>query len=136
MVKKTAVILGVLAVLALSAGMSWGYTVSKWPVPGIPNVAFEPGGACWPGGAGGCDFTLRGPVAPSCCPPPLLPGLLHSSLAAPLAPLALLGTPILTGGPAAIGGGGCCDVELGDPAYVLAAVPCTAVNRYIPPCGY
>lgn len=132
MVKKTAVILGILAMLALGAGMSWGYTVSKWPVPGIPNVAFEPGGACLPGP--GCDFTLRGPVAPA-CEPPLLPGLLHGALAAPLAPLALLGNPLFTGGPGPFGGG-CCNVELGDPAYVIAAVPCTAVNRYIPPCGY
>lgn len=136
MVKKTAVILGILAMmLALGAGMSWGYTVSKWPVPGIPNVAYEPGGACWPGGAGGGDFTLRGPVAPA-CEPPLLPGLLHGALAAPMAPFGLLGTPLFTGGPVALGGGGCCNVELGDPAYVVAAVPCTAVSRYVPPCGY
>ena len=38
MVKKSAVILGILAMLALGVGMSWGYTVAKWPVPGIPNA--------------------------------------------------------------------------------------------------
>ncbi len=40
MVKKSAVILGILAMLALGVGMSWGYTVAKWPVPGIPNEVF------------------------------------------------------------------------------------------------
>jgi len=131
MVKKTAVILGILAMLAIGAGMSWGYTVSKWPVPGIPNTTFQPGGACLPGGD--CDTTLRGPVAPACeCP--LVPGLIHGALAVPFAAVGYALTPIFTGGlpPTA----GCCDVKLGDPAYVTAAVPCTAVNRYVPPCGF
>ena len=37
MVKKTAVILGILATVRIGAGLSWGYTFSQWPVPGIPN---------------------------------------------------------------------------------------------------
>ena len=130
MVKKTAVILGILAMLALGAGMSWGYTVSKWPAPGIPNVAFELGGACLPGPDCG---VLQGPVAPA-CQPSLLAGTLHAALAAPMTGLAFVMTPLFVGGLPDIGGG-CCNVELGAPAYVTAAVPCTAVNRYVPPCG-
>ncbi len=50
MVKKSAVILGILAMmLALGAGMSWGYTVAKWPVPGIPNEVFCGGSSCLEG---------------------------------------------------------------------------------------
>jgi hypothetical protein len=133
MVKKTGVILGVLAMmLALGAGMSWGYTVSKWPVPGISNQAFEMTGACLPGPD--C-YTLRGPVAPA-CEPPLIPGVLHAALSVPFMAAGMVATPLFTGSLPPFGGGGCCDVELGAPAYVMAAVPCTAVNRYIPPCGY
>jgi len=132
MVKKIAVILGILAMLALGAGMSWGYTVSKWPVPGISNMAFQPGGACLPGG-GDCGTTLRGPVAPACdCP--LLPGIIHAGLSVVPTVVGAAMTPLFTGGMPAFNG--CCDVELGEPAYVTAAVPCTAVNRYVPPCGY
>jgi hypothetical protein len=131
MVKKTAVILGILAMLAVGAGMSWGYTVSKWPAPGIANTSFEAGGACLPGPGefGG----LRGPVAPA-CEPSLLAGTLHAALAAPFTAVALVTTPLFIGSLPDIGGG-CCNVELGAPAYVTAAVPCTAVNRYVPPCG-
>jgi len=132
MVKKTGVILGVLAMmLAVCAGMSWGYTVSKWPVPGISNTAFQPTGSCLPGPD--C-YTLRGPVAPA-CEPPLIPGVIHAALSVPFMAVGLVATPIFTGQITPFKGG-CCDVELGDPAYVMAAVPCTAVNRYIPPCGY
>jgi len=132
MVKKTGVILGVLAMmLALGAGMSWGYTVSKWPVPGIPNATFQPGGACLPGPD--C-YTLRGPVAPA-CEPPLVPGLIHAALSVPFVAVGLAATPLFTGQMMPLGQG-CCDVELGAPAYVMAAVPCTPVNRYVPPCGF
>jgi hypothetical protein len=132
MVKRTAVILGVLAMmLALCAGMSWGYTVSKWPAPGIANVAFQPTGACLSGPE---SYTLRGPVAPA-CEPPLIPGLIHAALSAPFVAVAMAATPLFTGKMAPLGAG-CCDVKLGEPAYVMAAVPCTAVNRYVPPCGY
>jgi hypothetical protein len=131
MVKKTAVILGILAMLALAAGMSWGYTVSKWPIGGIPNITFEPGAAALVSPE--C-FVLRGPVAPS-CEPPLVPGVIHSALSAPMTAIAMAANPLFTGQmlpPLA----GACEVQLGDPAYVIAAVPCTAVNRYIPPCGF
>jgi hypothetical protein len=132
MVKKTGVILGVLAMmLAVCAGMSWGYTVSKWPVPGISNTAFQPTGACLPGPE---SYTLRGPVAPA-CEPPLIPGVIHAALSVPFMAVGLAATPLFTGHMTPFGGG-CCNVELGPPAYVMAAVPCTAVNRYIPPCGY
>lgn len=42
MVKKSTVILTILALLAFGACTCWGYTVSKWPVPGIPNTVFGP----------------------------------------------------------------------------------------------
>ncbi|MFH1116244.1 MAG: hypothetical protein V1792_20220 [Pseudomonadota bacterium] len=133
MVKRTGVILGVLAMmLALGAGMSWGYTVSQWPVAGISNTAFEMTGACLPGPE---SYTLRGPVAPA-CEPPLIPGVIHAALSVPFLAVGAVATPLMTGQLPPLGGGGCCDVELGEPAYVMAAVPCTAVNRYIPPCGY
>ena len=133
MVKRTAVILGILAMmLALCAGMSWGYTVSKWPVPGVSNTSFQATGACLPGPD---SYTLRGPVAPA-CEPPLIPGVLHAALAAPNMAIGMAVTPFFGGGFLNGPAGGCCDVELGAPAYVMAAVPCTAVNRYIPPCGY
>ena len=76
MVKKSAVILGILAMLALGVGMSWGYTVAKWPVPGIPNEVFCGGSSCLVGPE---DCTLRGPVAPA-CEPPLVPGVIHAAL--------------------------------------------------------
>lgn len=42
MVKKSTVIFTILALLAFGACTCWGYTVSKWPVPGIPNTVFGP----------------------------------------------------------------------------------------------
>ena len=130
MVKKSAVILGILAMLALGAGMSWGYTVSKWPVPGIPGAVYCGGSACL---VTPDAVTLKGPVAPS-CEPPLVPGLIHATLSIPFRALALASVPIFAGqfGP----GAGCCPVELGAPAYVTAAVPCTPVNTYVPPAGW
>jgi len=116
--------------LALGAGMSWGYTVAKWPVPGIPNTVFQPGPSSMV-----CpeDVTLRGPVAPA-CEPPLVPGVIHAALSIPYRAAGLVLTPLFTGsicpGPSA------CAVELGEPAYVMAAVPCTPVNVYTPPKGW
>ncbi len=43
MVKKSTIIFTILAMLAFGACTCWGYTVSKWPVPGIPNEVFGPG---------------------------------------------------------------------------------------------
>ncbi len=131
MVKKTAVILGVLAILAIGCGMSWGYTVSKWPVPGIPNTVYCGGSPCLPGCASGSR--LMGPVAPS-CEPPLIPGVIHAALSIPFRAAALVVTPVFAGanGP----GKECCRLPLGAPAYVTAAVPCTPVNAYIPPRGW
>jgi hypothetical protein len=131
MVKKSVVILGILAVLIVGAGMSWGYTVAKWPVPGIPNTVFRPSGSCLP-----CpeDYVLRGPVAPG-CEAPLVPGLIHAALSVPFRAVALVTTPLMAGSLTA--GPSCCPVDLGDPAYVMAAVPCTPVNAYQPPkCGW
>jgi hypothetical protein len=130
MVKKTAVILGVLALLAVGTGMSWGYTVSKWPVPGIPNTTFDTSGSCLPGS--GCEFTLRGPVAPG-GEPPIIPGAIHAALSVPFRAVSMVATPLFGGG---CPGADCCDLDLGDPAYVVAAVPCTAVNRWVPPCPW
>jgi len=128
MVKKSAVILGILAMLALGVGMSWGYTVAKWPVPGIPNEVFCGGSACLVGPE---DCTLKGPVAPG-CEPPLVPGIIHAGLSIPFRALAIVATPLFTKCP----GDQCCKVDLGEPAYVTAAVPCTPVNVYIPPKGW
>ncbi len=48
MVKKSTIIFTILAMLAFGACTCWGYTVSKWPVPGIPNKVFGPGsGGAW-----------------------------------------------------------------------------------------
>lgn len=127
MVKKSTVIL--IAMLAVSVCTCWGYTVSKWPVPGIPNVAFCPGGnnlVCPE------DTTLKGPVAPA-CEAPLIPGLIHAALSVawrvPGYPMGL----VFAG---QIPSGGSCGVDLGEPAYVTAAVPCTPVNTYVPPRGW
>src|SRR5208283_5979 len=51
MVKKSIIILTILAMLAFGACMCWGYTVSQWPVPGIPNEVFGPG-SVMPGNGG------------------------------------------------------------------------------------
>jgi hypothetical protein len=131
MVKKSAVIFGILAMLALGAGMSWGYTVSQWPVPGIPNTVFCGGSACLTGAPE--DVTLKGPVAPA-CEPPLVPGIIHAALSVPFRAAAIVATPLFAGGYCP--GDPCCKVELGEPAYVLAAVPCTPVNTYVPPKGW
>lgn len=130
MVKKSAVILGILAMLAIGAGMSWGYTVSQWPVPGIPNVTYSGASPCLVGPG---EFTLRGPVAPS-CDAALVPGLMHAAVSAPFRALGFGLTPLFTR--ELMPARGCCDIQLGDPAYVVAAVPCTAVNRFVPPCGF
>jgi len=131
MVKKSAVILGILAIMVLSVGMSWGYTVAKWPVPGIPNTVYTGGAACMPG----CpdDYVLKGPVAPGCeCA--LVPGAIHAALSIPYRAFGLVVTPLFTG--QLCPSQGCCPVELGEPAYVTAAVPCTPVNIYVPPKGW
>jgi hypothetical protein len=128
MVKKSAVILGVL--LALSVGISWGYTVAQWPAPGIPNTVYCGGSPCLT-----CpeDYTLKGPVAPGCeCP--LIPGVIHAALSVPFRAVGLVASPLFQGGNGP--GQSCCKVDLGDPAYVVAAVPCTPVNTYIPPRGW
>jgi hypothetical protein len=130
MVKKIAVILGILAMLALGAGMSWGYTVSKWPAPGIPNVFYGGGAPCLAGPEG--NLVLRGPVAPS-CEAPLVPGILHAAVSIPFRAVGLVLTPLFTGG---LPAQECCNVPLGEPAYVTAAVPCTPVNAYVPPRGW
>lgn len=130
MVKKSAVILGVLAIMVCSVGMSWGYTVSQWPVPGIPNTVYCGGGAnlVTPD-----DYILKGPVAPA-CEPPLVPGVIHAALSIPFRAVALVATPLFQGGNCP--GDNPCKVELGEPAYVMAAVPCTPVNNYVPPRGW
>ncbi len=43
MVKKSTIIFTIIAMLAFGACSCWGYTVSQWPVPGIPNTVFSPG---------------------------------------------------------------------------------------------
>jgi|GEM_PF-448812 len=129
MVKKSAVILGILAILLVGAGMSQGYTVMKWPVPGIPNVTFGTGQAqmiC------PTDVCLKGPVAPACCPS-LLPGLIHGALSVPFRAVGLVATPLFTGASPWGTTGGCGKLELDGPAYVTAAVPCTPVNCYARP---
>ncbi|MGB6064005.1 MAG: hypothetical protein WBG50_04310 [Desulfomonilaceae bacterium] len=131
MVKKSAVILGILAMLlALGAGMSWGYTVAKWPAPGIPNTVYCGGSSCLTG-LNPDEYTLRGPVAPA-CEPPLIPGLIHCALSIPFRAAAIGLTPLFTRCP----GEECCQVPMDGPAYVTAAVPCTPVNIYIPPRGW
>ncbi len=130
MVKKSAVILGVLAMLAFSVGMSWGYTVSQWPVPGIPGTVFCGGNASLVSPE---DYCLKGPVAPACdCA--LVPGIIHAALSVPFRAVGLVATPLFQGGNCP--GDQPCKVDLGDPAYVMAAVPCTPVNIYIPPKGW
>jgi len=130
MVKKSSVILGVLAIMTMCVGMSWGYTVTQWPVPGIPNTVFCGGSSCLVTPE---DVCLRGPVAPA-CEPPLIPGVIHAALSIPFRAVAIAATPLFQGG--ACPGEQCCKVELGEPAYVLAAVPCTPVNIYTPPKGW
>ena len=127
MVKKSVVTLGILAMVTLGFGMSWGYTVSSWPVPGIPNTTFGGGSPCLVAPE---DVTLKGPVAPA-CEPPLVPGLIHAALSVPFRAVGLVATPIFTGQLTA--SEQCCPIDLGDPAYVTAAVPCTPVNVYTPP---
>jgi len=130
MVKKLALILGLLAILTMSAAVCWGYTVSRWPVPGIPNTVYCGGPACMVGAG---QLVLRGPVAPS-CEPPLIPGVIHAGLSIPFRALGLVAAPIFAG--RLLPGSGCCPVKLGAPAYVTAAVPCTPVNVYTPPRGW
>jgi hypothetical protein len=130
MVKKSAVMLGVIAMLAIGVGMSWGYTVQQWPAPGIPNTVYCGGSSCLVTPE---DYMLKGPVAPACeCP--LVPGLIHAALSIPFRATALVVTPLFAGGHCP--GEQCCKTDLGDPAYVMAAVPCTPVNAYCPPKGW
>jgi hypothetical protein len=49
MVKKSTVIFAILALLAFGACTCWGYTVSRWPAPGVPNTVYGPGGPFMPG---------------------------------------------------------------------------------------
>ena len=130
MVKKSAAILGILAILALSAAVCSAYTVSKWPAPGVPNVVYQAGGAqlCGPD-----QLVLKGPVAPS-CEPPLVPGVIHAALAIPARVIGLVAVPLFTG--QFCPSDDACKVELGEPAYVTAAVPCTPVNAYVPHKGW
>jgi hypothetical protein len=130
MVKKTAFVLGMVTMLAFSAAVCWGYTVSQWPAPGIPNTVY---GASTPTTE---ILVLKGPVAPS-CEAPLVPGVIHAGLSVPFRAVGLVAAPLFTGqlpwGGTQNGG---CDVELGEAAYVTAAVPCTPVNAYVPPKGW
>jgi len=127
MVKKSTVIFTILAMLAFGACTCWGYTVSQWPVPGIANTVFCPGPPCLVTPE---DCTLRGPVAPSCeCP--LIPGAIHAAVSIPYRAVALVASPLFAG--QFCPSEGCCSVDLGAPAYVTAAVPCTPVNIYVPP---
>ena len=124
MVKKSAVILAIVATLALSAAVCSAYTVSKWPCPGLPNAPiFKGDSPCLPGGT---YQYLRGPVAPACTPP-LIPGVIHAGLSVPFRAMSLIATPLFTG--KLPPRDNCCDVKLGKPAYVTAAVPCTPVNQ-------
>lgn len=129
MVKKSAVILGILATVIIGAGLSWGYTVSQWPVPGIPNTTFG-GSSCL---VSPQDFVLRGPVAPSCAPS-LIPGLINVGMGAGARIVALPFNALF--GLRGERMKSCCDIQLDGPAYVTAAVPCTAVHRFVPPCGF
>lgn len=131
MVKKSAVILGILATVLIGAGLSWGYTVSQWPVPGIPNTTWGGGSSCL---VSPQQFVLRGPVAPACTPS-LFTGLIHAGMAAPNIAMAAALNPLF-GLKGMLREKGCCNVQLDGPAYVTAAVPCTAVHRFVPPCGF
>jgi hypothetical protein len=130
MVKKSAVILGILATVLIGAGLSWGYTVSQWPVPGIPNTTWGGGSSCL---VSPQQFVLRGPVAPTCTPS-LFAGLIHVGVGLPARIMAAPLNPLF--GLTREDRKGCCDVQLDGPAYVTAAVPCTAVHRFVPPCGF
>ncbi len=98
MVKRSTVILTI-AMLALGVSTCFGYTVSQWPVPGIPNVAFMPGAATL---AGAEDTVLRGPVAPA-CEAPLIPGLMHAAMSISMRiPGYLLAFPLAGSSPVAL----------------------------------
>ena len=45
MIKRSTIIFAILAMVAFGACTCWGYTVTKWPVPGIPNTVYGPGSA-------------------------------------------------------------------------------------------
>ena len=91
MVKKSTVIFTIVAMLAFGACTCWGYTVSQWPVPGIPNTVFCPGPPCLVTPE---DCMLKGPVAPSCeCP--LVPGAIHAAISIPYRAIALVASPCL-----------------------------------------
>jgi hypothetical protein len=127
MVKKSTVLLGILAIVVVSAGMSWGYTVSQWPCcPAIPNVVFQPGPA-----TSEIEY-LKGPVAPS-CDAPLIPGAIHAALSIPFRAIGIVATPLMAG---QCPTSGPCDCDLGEAAYVTAAVPCTSVGACVAPKGW
>lgn len=127
MVKKTAIILGMLAAMTMATGLAWGYTVSKWPAPGLPGVTYDGGTPCLQTPT---QLVLSGPVAPS-CRPPLVPGLIHGIASVPFQALGAIATPLFTGRRERARE--CCNVDLARPAFVTAAVPCTAVNAFGPP---
>lgn len=129
MVRKSTVLLGVLAITVVCAGVSWGYTVSQWspacygPIPGL---VYGPGG-----GSGEIEY-LKGPVAPA-CEAPLVPGAIHAALSVPFRAMGLVMAPLMAG---QLPNAGPCDCDLGEAAYVTAAVPCTSVNACVPPRGW
>jgi hypothetical protein len=130
MVKKFALILAILAVMAMFAAVCSAYTVSMWPDPNKWKVApngpiYNVSNPCLPG-----FLYLRGPVAPSCTPP-LIPGAIHAGLSVPFRAMGLIASPIFWGGTAP--NELCCEVKLGRPAYVTAAVPCTPVRQLVAP---
>jgi len=130
MVKKSAVIFAIIATLALSAAVCSAYTVNQWPSKGLPNFTiFKGDSPCLPGQ----ETWIQGPVAPACTPP-LIPGAIHAGMSIPFRAFALVATPLFTGQlpPRE----DCCEIELGKPAYVTAAVPCTPVNQCISPGGW
>ena len=51
MVKRSTIVFAILAMLAFGACTCWGYTATKWPVPGIPNDVFSAGSGL-PGNGG------------------------------------------------------------------------------------
>ncbi len=45
MIKKSIIVFMILTIAAFGACACWGYTVSQWPAPGIPNTVYGPGSA-------------------------------------------------------------------------------------------
>ncbi len=63
MVKKSIIMFAILAMLAFGACACWGYTVTQWPAPGIPNTVFGPGSAGL-GNAGYGEYGAYGAYGP------------------------------------------------------------------------